>query len=86
MLPFLMFCDLLHGLPEMFKILHQWFFLGSIFAAGGDSRSSVERYDPREGFWTEIPSMRHKRGGVAAVALKSEIYSIGNNLHFMRVN
>jgi len=58
-------------------------FIGSIYAVGGEGHNSAERYDPREGFWNNISTMRFKRGGVAAVVLNSEIYAIGNYCNYI---
>jgi hypothetical protein len=38
---------------------------------------SVERFDPREGLWTQIPAMGSKRGSLSATVLNGKLYALG---------
>jgi hypothetical protein len=38
---------------------------------------SAERYDPREGFWTQLPRMRTRRGSHSVVVLGDSLHALG---------
>jgi len=54
---------------------------GCIYVAGGyDNQrylASVERFDPREGRWCEVPPMAHKRGAHTCTAANGCAVAIG---------
>lgn len=40
---------------------------------------SAERNDPREGFWTLLPSMAAKRGSHSIAVLREALYAVGGH-------
>ncbi|GJN37391.1 hypothetical protein PR202_gb26338 [Eleusine coracana subsp. coracana] len=53
---------------------------GALYVTGGyDGNTSAERYDPREGFWTLLPSMTSKRGSHSVALLGEAIYAVGGH-------
>jgi len=57
--------------------MQKYLLLGKLFVAGGYELSSAESFDPREGKWSMIPSMYHKRYASGIVALDDCLYAIG---------
>lgn len=51
--------------------------IGGMRAGDGEYLNSVERYNPGEDTWTDIPSMFQPRGGACAVASESSIFVMG---------
>jgi hypothetical protein len=56
---------------------------GSLFAMGGDNGISIlntmERYDPRIGYWTLCESMTYRRRYFGAAALRNQIVVLGGS-------
>jgi kelch-like protein 17 (actinfilin) len=54
-----------------------------IYSLGGfDSsnyQSSVERFDPRVGRWSPLPSMSSRRSSCGVAALEGSLYCVGGN-------
>ncbi|KAF0920315.1 hypothetical protein E2562_034794 [Oryza meyeriana var. granulata] len=51
---------------------------GVLYVIGGyDGNISAERFDPREGFWTQLPSMETRRGSHSVVALGDSLCALG---------
>lgn len=54
---------------------------GVLYVIGGYDGNmylqSAERYDPREGFWTQLPRMRTRRGSHSVVVLGDSLHALG---------
>ena len=51
--------------------------IGGMRAGDGEYLSSVERYDPEQDTWADIPPMFQPRGGACAVSSESSVFVMG---------
>lgn len=72
------------GFLEEFAIIFEYkdtFIDGCLYAVGGFDtntyQASVERLDPRESRWSNIPSMNNRRSSGGVAALNGSLYCVG---------